>query len=203
MHVFGILVTYMAIRRLWKISKKHNMHPGILHDVPCAKTWDISPLKEVSTSIFVELFHWVDLYIKQEVCIEVKLIAMLIYKVFSWNTLELKSVYILGTRCSHCRVIIILWLFGKTVMASGTFIYMHGITGKQVCWHSKWKTKAENMLAARKKEKKKRSISKTENFSDSNGLLHLSHWQHLVKCLTLSVFCFRSIDGEEPRDWEI
>lgn len=69
---------------------------------------------------------------KTGVCDKVKLIVMLTDKVFSWDALGLESVHSLEARCSHI-VIIIPWLFGKTGLASGTFIYIHGKTRKYVC----------------------------------------------------------------------
>lgn len=90
-----------------------------------------------------------------------------------WNPLG-QSVHILGARCSHCRVIIILWLFGKTGMASGTFSYIHEKTRKYVYWHSEMKTKQNKktylQLDKKTKRQKNCSISQTEYFSDANGL---------------------------------
>lgn len=128
-------------------QQRTQTHPGISHDVPHTRTRGISPLKDVSRSKctvaqYLHLrrtaFCWVSLCIKWEVCIKVEFIVMLIDKVFSWTALGLESVHSLEARCSHV-VIIIPWLFGKTGLASGTFIYRHGKTRKYVCWHSKWK----------------------------------------------------------------
>lgn len=154
--------------RLWDHSNIHaskettggqqrtQTHPGLSRVVPHARTRDISPLKDASMSKCTAAQRrcgtaicWVSLCIKREVCVKVKLVVMLTDKVFSWDALGLESVHSLEARCSHV-VIIIPWLFGKTGLASGTFIYIHGKTREHVCWHSRWK-QTNKMLAARRK----------------------------------------------------
>lgn len=189
-------------------QQRTQTHPGISHDVPHTRTRGISPLKDVSMSkcTVAQYLHlrrtalcWVGLCIKWEVCIRVEFIVMLIDKVFSWTALGLESVHSLEARCSHV-VIIIPWLFGKTGLASGTFIYRHGKTRKDVCWHSKWKQNKQTKCLQLEENQEKNAA---EYFSDADGLFPLSHWQHWGRCLTLSALCFRSTAGEEPKDWEI
>ena len=67
-------------------------------------------------------------------------------------------------RCSHSRVITILWLFGKNGMASGTFIYVHNKTRKYVYWHSKFKKKCLQL----KEKQEECSVSKAECLSDAD-----------------------------------